>query len=299
MSSNLKVYIALALANIFWAFSFVWVKIAYEVFNPLSTVILRLTLSSILLFIILGLMGKIERIRRPDYKWFILLAFFEPFLYFLGESFGLQAVSSTVGAVIISTIPLFAPIAGYLFYKERLSPMNFIGLFISFSGVALIVFGKDMTLSAPLYGILLMFLAVFSALGYSSVLKRLSHGYTPFTIISYQNLLGVFFFLPLFLTFDWKHFISTPVTTPSILAILQLTIFASTLAFILFTFGIKRLGVSRANIFANTIPVFTAVFAWYMLDESLTLPKIIGIIVVITGLFVSQFKFKNNGIQLG
>jgi drug/metabolite transporter (DMT)-like permease len=73
-------------------------------------------------------------------------------------------------------------------------------------------------------------------------------------------------------------------------AILQLTVFASSLAFIFFTYGITHIGVSRANVFTNTIPVFTAVFAWWLLDEPLTANKWAGISIVILGLFVAQFK---------
>ena len=51
---------------------------------------------------------------------------------------------------------------------------------------------------------------------------------------------------------------------------------------------IKKIGLINANIFANLIPAFTAVIAFYVLKESLEIQKIIGIIIVICGLFISQ-----------
>lgn len=73
-----------------------------------------------------------------------------------------------------------------------------------------------------------------------------------------------------------------------IILILKLAIFASTLAFILIAYVIKKIGLINANIFANLIPVFTAVIAYYILKESFDLKKIIGILIVICGLFISQ-----------
>jgi len=50
--------------------------------------------------------------------------------------------------------------------------------------------------------------------------------------------------------------------------------------------------MNNANIFINIIPVLTAIFAWYILDEPLTFRKIVGIAVVISGLFIAQIKMK-------
>jgi drug/metabolite transporter (DMT)-like permease len=296
MPTNVRVFIALILSMIFWSFSYVWVKIAYEVFQPLTTVTLRLLLSSALLFVVLHLMRKLQPVSRSDWKWFLLLAFFEPFMYFMGESFGLKEVSSTLGSVIISTIPLFTPLTAWFFYKEKLSWLNFVGIIISFAGVGCIVVEKDFSLSAPAHGIALMFFAVFSALGYAVVLKRLSHHYNPFTIIAWQNLIGIFMFLPFFFTFEWQQFIATPVTLRAITAIVELTIFASSLAFILFTYGIRHIGITRANVFTNTIPIFTAIIAWWILDEPMKINTWMGIAIVIGGLFITQFKFRRNDI---
>ncbi len=293
MKINLKVIAGLSLAMIFWAFSFVWVKQAYISFNPSTVVLFRLILSAILLFVILKLLKKLNPLHRKDLKWFFLLAFFEPFMYFVGESFGLKYVSSTMGAVIISTIPLFAPIADRLFFKAKLTLLNILGLIISFAGVLMIVLGKDLSLNAPLYGIMMLFLAVMAAIGYTVVLKKIPMHYNAVSIITYQNAIGSLYFLPLFLTLDLKHIESTVIGPKAVWAIVQLAIFASSAAFILFTDSIRIIGITKANAFVNMIPVFTAIFAWWLLDEPLSIKKFIGIAIVIGGVFISQIKKGN------
>ncbi|MGQ1908722.1 DMT family transporter [Marinifilum sp. RC60d5] len=289
---SILVYGSIILAMLFWSFSFVWVKIVYLVYNPITTVFLRLIISTALLFIIGKSIGRIQKINKCDRVQLVLLAFFEPFLYFMGESFGLKLVSSTLGAVIISTIPLFSPIAAYFFHKEKISPKIVLGILVSIIGVGVIIFNKQLNLIASPVGIALLFLAVGSAVAYSTVLKNLASKYNPLTLISYQNLVGIIFFLPPFLIFDLQYFISAQPTTEVWLAIIQLAVFASSLAFIFFTYGLKYLGINKSNIFINAIPVFTAIFAFFVLNETLSFQKMMGISIVIGGLFLSQAKLK-------
>ena len=279
---------------IFWAFSFVWVKQAFTSFEPFTVVFFRLLISAIVLFTILKTIKQLTPLKKQDIKWFAILAFFEPFLYFLGESYGLTVVSSTMGAVIVSTIPLFAPIADRFFFKAKITGLNIIGIVISFSGVLIIILEKDLSLNAPLYGILLVFMAVFAAIGYTVVLKKIPLHYNAVSIITYQNAIGVFYFLPLFLIFDIRDIDVNTISSEAVWAIVQLAIFASSIAFIFFTYSIRIIGITKANAFVNLIPVFTAIFAWWLLDEPLTLKKFIGIGVVIGGVLISQIKRKKS-----
>lgn len=289
---SLLVYGSIILAMLFWSFSFVWTKVVYLVYNPITTVFLRLLISSIILFIIGKGFKKLDTIKKEDRLGILALAFFEPFLYFLGESFGLKYVSSTIGAVIVSTIPLFAPVAAYYFHKEQLSKMNILGILISIIGVAIIIFNKSFSLIVSPIGLACMFAAVGAAVGYSVVLKKLAAKYNPTTLITYQNSLGLLYFLPLFLIFDWQHFIQAIPTQEVINSLVLLAVFGSTLAFIFFTYGLSYLGITKSNIFINAIPVFTAIFAYFVIDEVITIQKIIGMLIVISGIFFSQMKFK-------
>lgn len=278
------------LSMLFWAFSFVWVKEAYETFGPVTTIFLRLVISSLILMSFLKITGKLKPIDKADIKLILMLAFFEPFLYFMSESFGLKMVSSTLASVIISTIPIFSSIFAFLFLKEKISVLGIIGIVISFTGVGFLIFDNGFSLSAPALGIILMFIAVLSTIGYSLTLKNLAQKYSPVNIIAYQNAIGIFMFLPVWLFVEAGSITSLEYKSKSVFAIIELAIFASTIAFILFTKAIKVLGVAKTNMFINLIPVFTAVFAWWVIDEQLTSQKVTGILIVISGLFISQIR---------
>jgi len=286
-----RLYSFAVLSMLFWSSTFVWFKIAYENFQPFTIIFLRLLLAGILLELYVRIFRKNEVIRKEDIKIFLLLSFCEPFCYFLGESFGLMFISATLGSLIISTIPLFTPIFTYIFLKEKLGKWGIIGLLISFSGLLFIIL-DNADLSGSIWGVLLEFFAVFSGIAYGIVVKKLTHKYTSITIVKVQSQLGALYFLPFFLIFDWSKFLAVDHSFSVYYVIIKLSLFGSVAAFILFTEVVKGMGPNIANMFTNLIPVFTAVFAYFILGELITPVKVIGIFTVIFGLFISQLKGK-------
>jgi drug/metabolite transporter (DMT)-like permease len=290
LNKQVKTYGAVILAMIFWSFSFIWFKIANKTFHPITIVFIRLLFSVILMTIFLVISRNYMKIKKGDWKLFLTLAVFEPFFYFLGESFGLTYVSATVCSVLISTIPVFATIGAWLIFKEKLKAINYAGIIISFIGVLVFILNIDGSISFDINGLGLLLLAVFSAVGYNLTLSRLVGTYSPVYIVNVQNLIGAILFLPLFLIFDFKSFISTPFTFNMFRPIIELSIFASCGAFILFAWSVRNMGITKANVFSNCIPVFTALFSFILMGEKLTVQNIAGMIIVIAGLFMSQMN---------
>jgi drug/metabolite transporter (DMT)-like permease len=282
---------------IFWSFSFIWFKVANKTFHPITIVFIRLLFSVILMTAFLLITRNYMKIRKPDRKLFLMLALFEPFFYFLGESFGLTYVSATVCSVLISTIPVFAAIGARLIFKEKLKAINYAGIITSFFGVLVFIFNTDGSISLSVKGLGLLSLAVISAVGYNLTLSRLVGTYSPVYIVNVQNLLGAILFLPLFLIFDFKHFLSAPFTFGMFRPIIELSIFASCGAFILFAYSVKNMGITRANVFSNCIPVFTAIFSFFLMGDKLTVQNITGMAIVIAGILMSQMNGKNKNID--
>lgn len=280
-----------------WAFSYIWVKEALNVVTPITLILLRLTIAGTLLYIFSKSIRKFQKVNKKDLKYFIALAFFEPFLYFIGETFGLKYVSPTIAAIFIATIPLFVPIFLLIFYKEKLLLYNIIGIIISIIGVLLIILKDDLTLIAPLKGFLFMGLAVISAVICTIIVVKVAHKYSALTIITRQNIYGAMGIFILFLIFDLKSFDISVLTFKNILPIFELAILPSSVSYLFFIIAIKRLGANQASVFSNLIPVLTAVFSYFIVidgveNENLTTKTILGIFIVITGLSISQLKPK-------
>ncbi len=285
-------------AAFFWSFSFIWFKVAYEGYNPITVVIFRLAIAAALITVIAAFLKRLQKPSKKDFWLFVLMAFFEPFIYFLGESYGLKYVSSTVAAVIVATIPLISPIFAWYFFREKLKWMNIAGLAISFFGVGLVVLNGSFQFDASPLGVGLEFIAVLSAIAYSVVLKNLVSRYNTLSIIAYQNIIGIVFFLPVWLIVDFNDFISRSFHPGAFRAIVLLAVFSSTLAFVFFTKSIRQIGVNRSNSFINLIPVFVAILSFFILNEELGTQKIVGIMVVVAGLFLAQIKRKRRKPEL-
>jgi drug/metabolite transporter (DMT)-like permease len=289
-SPRIAAYVSVIFAMVFWGFTFVCYKFANESFQPISIIFLRLFASIFFLFGFAILFRRLGKIKRKDQKWFLFMALLEPFFYFLGEAYGMTMVTATVGAVIISTIPLIVPFGAYFLFRERLTRLNIVGLVISFGGVLMVILTRSGGLLADTKGILLMFVAVFSAVGYTLVVKKLVQDYNPITITAYQSLYGLIMFVPLFLIMEVPDLDYSSVTRSSLLAVLYLGVFGSGICFILLTIGIRELGAARANIFANIVPVVAAIVSFILLKEPMPLIKILGILVAVLGLLLSQIS---------
>jgi drug/metabolite transporter (DMT)-like permease len=284
-------------AAFFWSFSFIWFKVAYLGYNPITVVIFRLTIAALLITIIAAFLKRLQKPSKEDFWLFVLMSFFEPFIYFLGESYGLKYVSSTVAAVIVATIPLISPVFAWYFFRERLKWMNVAGLAFSFFGVGLVVLNGSFQFDASPLGVGLEFIAVFAAIAYSIVLRKLVFKYNTMSIIAYQNIIGIVFFLPVWLIVDFNDFISRPFHPEAFRAIVFLAVFASTLAFVFFTKSIRQIGVNRSNTFINLIPVFVAILSYFILKETLGTQQIVGILIVVVGLFLAQIRRKRKEVK--
>ncbi len=269
-------------------------------FGPITTIFLRLLISSVILLIFTFIIIR-PVIQLKHLRLFIAAALFEPFFYFLGESYGMKWVTPVTASIIVATIPLFTTIAGKILFNEKLSRKNIVGIFISFLGVCMVIFSAGFNIQAHLIGVILMFVAVFSAVGYAIALRRLTPLYNPITIIALQNTFGMFMFLPFLLIFENPLQTFNNITMTAFIPIMNLGIFASSLAFILYAFAVSHIGIGRSSVFTNLIPIFTAIFSYFIINETFNVLKIVGILTVIMGLVFSQWEiiFKKIFISKG
>ncbi len=272
-----------------WSITFVWIKIALIWYHPIEIVLLRLVLASALLFIVMLVTRHTERIQKKDFLQFMLVAFCEPFCYFIGEANGMQYVSSTLGSLIISIIPIVTAFGAWLLLKEKITPSLIIGLVVSFAGVTFLSL-QSTDLHATFKGVLFLLLAVISGMFYGIVVKGLTMKYRTLTIVTWQSFFGLIYFIPVFMVTDFRHFSTMQHSGTGLLTIAAMSLFASVGAFMLFTGVIRELGVIKSNIFTNLIPVFTVILAYLILRDVVTVKTMIGLVLTIVGLLISQLK---------
>ena len=290
--SKILTYIASSFAIILWGMSYIWTDKLIALNIPIFYfVFVRILLAGGVLFLFNTAYARIKRIQRQDLGKFLLLAFFEPFIYFICETYGLKETGSpTISAMIIATIPIFSIAAGRLFFKEKITSVNVIGVVLSLIGIIMVAMAHGALGENFILGIILLLVAVIAEVGHASITKSLSGNYSSQIIVMYQFLIGSIYLLPLFIWkgldgFNATVYFSAEVWYP----IICLAILCSSLAFSLWVSTIKNLGVAKSSIFSALIPVAAALIAWALGHEHMNSRQWIGIAISTVGVILSQY----------
>ena len=309
MIRKLIPYIAIICAMLIWAGAGIAVKEALLVFNPLTLIVLRFTIAVVLMLSV-GLIFRgneivgLQRVEKKDIPLFLFGGILQPFLYFIFETYTYQSFASpTIAEAMLSTQPILAPIFAWVLLREQVTRYNILGIIVSTIGMLLLLLvGSNNFEIGNVWGMLLAVITVSCSVGYSVVLRRIPPHYSPLTIVFYVQSISLVLF---YILWGGDQLLNSQLSTlishfsflnsqllPSLLSVLYLAVLASVTAFILFCYTVRYIGVTRANIFNNIRPVFTALLMLVIFNEQLPFWKWIGIIIIIIGLFISQKQRK-------
>lgn len=294
-------YIAVLLSMLIWSASGIAVKEALVALSPMTMIVIRFTLA-VLLMLVVGLcarkseMFRLQKVDKKDLPLFILGGIFQPFLYYILETFSYDALSSpTIAEALLSTSPVLAPFFAAAILREHVTRYNILGIIVSTVGMLLLVLvgASDFSIGNP-WGIACAFAAVSAAVLYTIVLRRIPPGYNPLTVVFYVQLSALVLFYPLCGFTDgvsgFAHLaeVDTMQLWRSLAAVGYLALGASVVAFICFCYTVRVIGVTRTNAFNNVRPAFTAIWMLLFFGEQLPWAKWLGILLIIIGLFVCQ-----------
>lgn len=288
------VYLLSVLAIVLWGMSYIWSDRLIALGVPISYFVpLRIFVAGIILLLFNILTKNFRPIARKDIWKFLLLALFEPLIYFFCETYGIKETGSpTISAMIIASVPIFSVGAGALFFKERISILNGFGIAVTLAGICLVLLKQGGDEGVPqnfILGVVLLMIAVFSEVGHASLTKLLADGYKPQVIVMYQFLIGTVYFLPFFLTRGIENFDARLVSWEVLEPILCLAVLCSSLAFSLWAMAIKKLGVGKSSVFLAMMCVATALVAEVIGREHLSLLQWLGVLIAVLGIVLSQY----------
>ena len=272
--------IYLLIASFLWGTSFIAGKIAYSMFDPSLVVALRYIFASIILLpVTISFMHQEkETINKKDFFMLILLGILTYPLTSMLQFIGLSFTSASSATTIIGIEPIMITMIGFIFFKEKTSPIVFFLGIVAFFGVALTV-GVSALENVSFFGCFLVFLSTIVVSFWVRLSKKVltttsSNYYTALTIQ-----LGTLFALPimLFLVKSWEiHY-----SLKGLIALLYLVVGCSIGAGWFWNKGLERSEASKSGIFLALEPVFGILFAVLILGEKLNFLSIIGIVLVI------------------
>jgi drug/metabolite transporter (DMT)-like permease len=269
------IYGMLTLATSTWGSAFIAGKVAIGSFEPATISFLRFFGAALLLFPIMWIVEKnVPKPTRKDWGLFALLGLTGIAIYNICFFLASKHAPVIKSSLFIAANPMLIMLLSGVLLKEAISKRNVIGLLLAFIGVVTIITEGDLMvffrfqfepIDLVLLGAVITW-ALYSVLG-RIVLRKFS------SIVSttYAVGFGTLFLLPFsLLEKPWHNIASS--TLPAWLAIAHMSVFVTVLGFILYYYGIQKIGAAKASIFINVMPVSAVVMAtFFWVKDSLLL----------------------------
>lgn len=291
-SSNLLIDLLLLGVVLIWALNFSVAKISLSEIDPMSFNAIRFLLATIFMWIVVKLKGRWVPIRKEDYISLIILGFAGNFVYQLFFIFGLDHTFSANAAVMLGTMPVWVSVLSHFFYNEKMTLQKALGVSLAFTGVILILLGKPerITLSSETFVGDLLTLASALVFAYYTVLsKKLLSYYPPMQLTTITMTIGgmalVFTGIPWIINLNFEA-----ISWVAYGGVFYSGIFSIGLAFIIWNFGLKKVGSTYTATFQNLVPVLGLILGFLILNEKLTLIQYFGAAVVIAGIIQTRRK---------
>lgn len=280
-------------AQVIWGFSVLLTKQITTNFSPLTLLSWRFTIGMIVMTILAALGILPVHLKGKSKKALIILAVFQPVLYFIGETVGIKLTTASESGIFIAMIPIVTLILSIKFLKKIPGRLQTAGVVTSVSGIVLMVTCKGVGVSFNVLGYLALILAVFSAAVFS-ILSDKAAEYSSIEKTYIMTGMGTLAFdLGAAMEHISKGSVKVWLTLPIhnlqfMLTSLYLGIGCSVIAFCLMNASIKCIGATRTTAFASITTVLTVLCGVFILGESLEPLQAVGIIFVIAGIYMAN-----------
>ncbi|CUJ29473.1 Probable amino-acid metabolite efflux pump [Achromobacter xylosoxidans] len=279
------IYLQLMFVMATWGLNIVSIKYLTQHMDIRVLAALRIAVAFVAVTLIVkARRGRIPRLGRVELAWVALAGFLVVYAHQTALVYGLQFSSAANGTLLMATSPLLSALLAALFYRERLTWLRIAGALLGLAGVAMVVVGSGAQIGLTGWGDAIVFLAVAVFVFGGLVIQRISRTLDPLAMLWYMYLAGGLMLM--------AHAAMTPssydadnwsMTWWPWLVLLFSAVIASGVSNILWNAGIARLGISRAALFVNWLPIFGLLFAALFLDEHVTLVHVAGLACILSG----------------
>ena len=195
---------------------------------------------------------------------------------------------------MISTIPVMIIFFSWIFNIEKTNFYQLLGVFFSLLGVVVIITKANLNILLNLNfnkGDLWMVVAMFSWAIYSALLRKKKFNLSQISLLQVIISAGLILLLPAYLI-EMALGYKLNINLPFVLTLGYVVLFPGLASFIFWIKGIALIGSNRSGIFLHLMPIFSAVMAILIFKESFFFFHLIGAILILTGILLSNKKIK-------
>ncbi len=293
LSPQRRALLLMILTALVWAGLFPTGKVALRSIPPFTFAAIRLTIGAALLFLYLQRKNETEEMPvnwTPRLVGSFLFLGFTGYMLSVGGSYqGLRLTTATNAALLNAASPIAIALLAAMFLREKMSAKMLLGIVISIVGVGVIVSrGSWQVITSSAYnpGDLIIVATLFAWGIYTTYGRHLMQVVSPLAATTYAYIAGATYLLIACWLTEWESWQVAETRWDSWLAVAyQSTL--GTFAHFWYYQAVEILGPSRAGVFINLVPVMAIGIAYVFLDEALTLPHLVGGLIVLAGVGVA------------
>lgn len=200
-------------------------------------------------------------------------------------------INSGFISVIFGFTPLFTGLFAMLLLKQAsFTPYKLLGMLIGFIGLIFIYKQSLNQNDLSFYGLTLIFLAMFIQALVSVMLKKINAQISALQTTTGALLFGLLPLILLWFVFDGT--LPNTIDNKSLYSIIYLGILGSVIGFIGYYHIIKHLNINQVGLLPLITPIFALMLGFYFNNETLNSDELIGVSLIIIGLFIYQFLTK-------
>lgn len=280
---------------IIWGANFAITKSALAEMRPMVFNALRFALASLFTLALAWILERDLHIPRRDWGYVFSLGLIGNFLYQILYINGLARSRAGNTSLILAAAPVFIAVFGTLAKQDKLSRRNWLGIFISFCGIVLLVYSSGPAIRVgddTLVGSLLVLAAAGSWSAYTILVKPLVQRYPPIKttawIMASTTPLLILSAVPDLQRQNWRA-----VTVQSWLGLLYSSVLAIAIAYVIWNTGVRRVGGTRTAVYQYLTPLVSVIVAWIVLGENMRPLQALAGVAILVG--VALGRRHNNG----
>lgn len=284
-------FVALFVAIFIWGFAYVVTKSGLSTVPPMLFALLRYSVASVLLVPLALARGGMARLPRPiPWTTLTLMSLTGVAVYYILFNLALAYTTASQTALIQSSFPAVVAIMAVLWLHEHVSRRRVIGIVLAVIGVVVIVANTKADASArdPVLGNALAFASVLVWSVYTILAKRMSKA-DPIAVTATISLIGTILLIPAVLI-EGADVSLSAIPMSGWMPILYLGALASATSYLLYSRALRDIDASLVGTFINLSPVIGVVAGVVVLDESITVPAVLGGILVLAGVWISTAR---------
>ena len=291
----IKATLAAFFAEVIFGFSFMFTKIALNQASPITVIANRYMVAFLGLSVVM-IFTKTKITFNKNIWKLVMMSVFQPVLYFLFESYGIEMTTSVFSSVMISLIPVVAMIGGIFFLKEVPTFMQYVFMVLSVLGVVIMALSGKSDGTVTTLGIVFLMGAVLTAVGYNITSRKISAEFSALERTYAMTIIG----LVVFAFLAWIENINNPenliigfADAKYLVSLLYLGVLSSVVAFLFLNYANTYLPVAKTTVFANITTVVSVAAGAIFLKEKITVVTIIATVMIIAGVWGVNVKGEN------